>query len=162
MSMMSRRSGLVAIVFLGLLAPAWAETLPLQAEMTAWKIQQKDGAEARIAVAEVVPGDVLEYEMIYRNAGQKPLSGVVVMGPVPDSTRFVAHSAKDLPGAALEVSLDDGKTWAREPLEREVTENGVKRRVAVPPTEYTAIRWVEAGALDPGVVKTYRYRVKVQ
>lgn len=148
----------VALLF----SPAQANQGPLNAQMTAWKIDQQNGKETRLPVTEARPGDVLEYEMVYHNTGTKPLTGVVVMGPVPDHTEFVPNSALPVPGAVLEVSLDDGKNWQAEPVLREVVENGVARKVPVPATEYTALRWVEAGALEPGMIKTYRYRVRVE
>lgn len=136
---------------------------PLESRMDAFVVKRdKDGKETLKPGAAVVPGDMLEYQLVYRNAGKQALNGIEVTGPVPAKTQFVPGTAR-LDGAReVVVSIDGGKTFEPEPVKRvRRLPDGREETFVVPPEEYTHLRWRLGGALAAGAEKRFRYRVKV-
>ena len=149
----------------GFVAPAALaqQAEPLVSTLAALVVSQDaNGQEVLTQAAEAAPGDVVEYRINYTNISPASISGVVVTGPIPESMSYVPYSAVAPGGDRLEVSIDDGANWEREPVRRlRQNEQGQTVEVIVPPSEYTHLRWVDAGPLQPSQSLQYVYRAKV-
>lgn len=120
------------------------------------------GQEVLQLTEEVVPGDLIEYQITYTNVSQSPIGGVTVTGPMPPNTEYVAGSAAAVSGH-LEVSIDSGNSWEQEPVIRmEKNEVGQLVQVIIEPTEYTHVRWIGADPISPQNSVKYKYRVEVE
>ena len=104
------------------------------------------------------PGDVIQYEAVYRNSGATAVQGLQATVPVPKGLTFVAGSSKP---AGAQASLD-GKTFQPIPLMREVKKvNGPTVKQAVPLAEYRALRW-NIDLLDGGKEVSVQLRAEVR
>ncbi len=137
---------------------------PLTSAMEAYRVQvDKDGKEIIARTDSVKPGDVIEYRMFYTNEGEKRLKGLVISGPIPNSTFFISGSNQTEITANFLVSIDGGETYESEPVTRtKVNLKGEKVKVVIPPSKYTHVRWIPKQALDPAQSQLYTYRVKVK
>jgi uncharacterized repeat protein (TIGR01451 family) len=126
--------------------------------MTQYKVVVKDGKEATEAADDAKPGDVIEYAAEYRNKGNKPLSAVMAIIPVPAGTEYLPDTAK--PGPAF-ASLK-GDKYEAVPLKRKVKQaDGKEVEQLVPYSEYRFVRWT-VGDMAPGKSQKYSLRVKLE
>lgn len=120
------------------------------------------GQETLTPSVEAAPGDVIEYRLVATNVSTNSLQGVVVSSPIPASLRYVADSASAPTGQNIEVSIDSGETWEREPVRRlRQNAEGQMVQVIVPASEYTNLRWVGAPALQPNQAFHHSYRAQM-
>lgn len=129
-----------------ILVPALAQAAgDVQISLTAHRISVERGQEVRVSAERTKPGDVIEYDATYANAGSAPVSGVLATLPVPAGLEFLPKTASP---ARLEASLD-GRTYAPVPLTRRVKRPDGKEEVReVPAAEYRSLRWT-IGSLAP-------------
>lgn len=115
------------------------------------------GKDVRLVpTTQAQPGDVIEYQVTYHNAGQEPARQVKATLPVPEGgMSYLEGSAS--PG--LQASLD-GVHFAEPPLKRDVVRNGRRQQVVVPPSEYRFLRW-DLGDLGAGQSKTVNSRMRL-
>jgi uncharacterized repeat protein (TIGR01451 family) len=140
-------------------AAVWAQE-PISSRMDVHRVAlAADGSQRLESAAEVKPGDVLEYQIVYDNAGSKPVSDLRINGPVPAGTSYVDGSAKSSVRAQLKFSDDGGRTWSAAPLKR-AANIGVAGET-VPPELYSNVQWTAQEPLRPGVSQKYTYRVRV-
>lgn len=153
----------LAFCLLSILMPAWAQGT-LVSEMKAFVVTtQDDGTETLQEASSVEPGQLIEYQMQYRNNGDDPLSGLAVTGPVPGGTQYVGGTAASETAHVFEASIDGGSSWHIEPLVRTVIQpDGTEKQEVVAPEEYTHVRWLAAEPLASDASQQYRYRVQVQ
>jgi len=136
---------------------------PIKATMVAFVVEKdKEGKEKLNPATEVIPGQTIEYHVKYENLGDKAISDLAVIGPIPENTNYVPSSALT-EGGAFEVSLDGGQNWSAEPVKVVTRDANGKlvERIATP-DEYQALRWKIKNPLDIGKAKEYTYRVRVQ
>ena len=103
------------------------------------------------------PGDVIEYQVTYHNAGKAPAKQVKATLPVPEGG--MAYLEGSASPAALQASLD-GVTYAAPPLKREVVRDGRRQQEIVPPSEYRFLRW-DLGDLPAGKSVTVTSRMRL-
>jgi uncharacterized repeat protein (TIGR01451 family) len=115
-----------------------------------------DGKELLVDVNQVKPGDKLQYELTYSNAGPLGIKGLLATLPIPAGTSYQPDTALPAPAA---VSAD-GVQFAPPPLKRQVQRNGQTVEETVPPQEYKALRWSIADLPANGSV-TVKARVEV-
>ena len=145
-------------------SPAFAQPAePLLSSLTAMIVSKDSlGQETLAPAAAAAPGDVVEYQINYTNISPASISGVVITGPIPDSMSYVANSAFAPGGDRLEVSIDNGESWEREPVRRlRQNAQGQTVEVVVPPAEDTHVRWVDAAPIHPSHSIQYKYRAQV-
>lgn len=139
----------------------WADG-PLTSEIQSFLITvNDDGDEQRVPATEAAPGDVIEYQLVYSNTSQQPLSGLIVTGPIPANTRYLEASARADVNAQLVVSADDGVQFATEPLIDAARSTSGQEQAVIPADAYTHLRWLPEAAIQPGQVQTFSYRVQV-
>jgi uncharacterized repeat protein (TIGR01451 family) len=116
------------------------------------------GKDAKLVpTVQANPGDVIEYQVTYHNAGKVPAKQVKATLPVPEGgMAYLEGSAS--PGA-LQASLD-GVTWSAPPLKREVVRDGRRLQEIVPPGEYRFLRW-DLGDLAAGQSVTVSSRMRL-
>lgn len=139
---------------------------PVAIELEVYVVSQvtrDDGTrEERFTEAsEARPGQTVEYRLIVRNVGDETLPAgiVVVTGPVPEGTQFVAFSATPSDeGLLTEFSADRGTTFYETNV---FVGQGEQRRIAEP-TSYDAVRWTLLEEFEPGQAFTLVYRVTVR
>ncbi len=135
-SHLARRAG----AFLPLLfaATLFAQAPDVKVDLTGKRVVTTDGKETFVKADKAGPGDVIQYEAVYRNAGQAAAKNVVATVPIPQGMTLVAESAKP----AAEQATTDGKNFSPIPLMREVKNDaGVMEKQPVPLSEYRALRW---------------------
>jgi len=148
------QSLLIFVLPWGLLAQSSPE---VRVNLTAKKVVASDGQEALVSADKAKPGEVIQYEAVYKNTGKLPVKNIAATVPIPSGLGFVEGSTKP---PAAEASLD-GKTFAPLPLTREVKNDaGVLEKQPVPVTEYRALRWV-INELPAGESTTVVLRAKV-
>ncbi len=137
---------------------------PVQGTMEAFVVELKDNKEQLKAAESVEPNEVVEYRLTYTNSGGSNISGLTVVGPVPEGTSYLSDSASADVSATLLVSIDGGETFESEPVKREVVKsNGELVERVVPPEEYTHLQWKAKDAIEgEGGKQFYSYRVRVK
>lgn len=134
------------------------EKNPVAVNLTAAKVVPKNGKETLQPADKAKPGDVIQYEAVYSNAGATAVQGLQATVPVPEGLTFVADSAKP---AGAQASLD-GKNFQPIPLMREVKKvDGMTVKQDVPLAEYRALRW-SIESLDPGKKVAVQLRATVR
>jgi uncharacterized repeat protein (TIGR01451 family) len=111
---------------------------------------------------DVVPGDVLIYQLHYQNVGDEPAVGAALVNPVPENTMYVDGSAFG-PGSDIDFSIDGGKHYKRASLltyEVKLGDGTVEKRTASP-EQYTHIRWT-VSQIPAGKSGTASFQVRVQ
>lgn len=126
--------------------------------LSAKKVVVADGGKETFSSAQQAkPGDVIQYDAVYKNSGKGAVKNLLATVPIPEGLAFLADSAKP---ADAQASLD-GKNFERIPLMREVTKaDGTKEKQAVPFSEYRALRW-SISELAPGASVTVSARARV-
>jgi len=155
---------LVTLVFLPFSAQAQNQgdsKLNLKTEGFLVKEVIEEGGEKKEVLEplpdKVYPGDVIEYKITVENVSDSRLKNVVVRAKIPEGTVYVPGSATGNP----EFSIDDGKTFSKEPIKYYVEENGQKIEKVATPDMYTNVRW-KIEALKPGESIQLSYRVRVK
>lgn len=105
-------------------------------------------------------GDVVEYAIVAKNAGDQAALGFSTVGPVPAHMQYVAGSARAAQPSKIEYSTD-GKTWSVQPVQIVKTAHGTIRKAADPAT-YVSVRFTAAKPLAPKATFQYSYEVVVK
>ena len=127
-------------------------------KLTGQKVARDANGKEKLESAETAkPGDIIEYQAVYRNKGKIAADDVLATIPVPLGTEYIPGSAKP---AKVTASVD-GKEYAPVPLKRKVTlPSGQTEMRPVPYEEYHSIRW-KLKTLEPGKSATFSIRVKL-
>lgn len=102
----------------------------------------------------VVPGDLLEFTVVYRNQTDETVTDFVVVAPLSANVVLAGEDA-----AELDVSVDGGRTWGPLSAARVADEAGTERAAAV--EDITHLRWTIA-SIAPGADGEVRYRAAVK
>ena len=115
-----------------------AQTPDVRVDLTGNRVVVTDGKESFVKADKAGPGDVIQYEAVYKNTTKGPLKNIAATVPIPAGMTLVADSAKP----AAELASLDGKNFSPVPLMREVkNEAGVLEKQPVPLAQYRALRW---------------------
>lgn len=138
-------------------SPADAAPAPVSSRLSAWKVQQKDGAEQLVEAGRVAPGDVIEYRVEYRNAGSKTVRDLTATLPIPVAMSYVEKSNR--PARAL--GSTNGRAYGPLPLRRRIKgADGSVNVVSVPSSQYRFLRW-NVPVLNPGQSISFVARARV-
>jgi uncharacterized repeat protein (TIGR01451 family) len=134
-----------------------AQAPDVRVELIGKRVVMTDGKESLASADKAGPGDVIQYEAIYRNAGEAVAKNVTATVPIPRGMTLVAGSAQP---AAEKASLD-GKDFSSVPLIQEVkNEAGVTEKQPVPLSQYRALRWT-LPELAPGKTASFVLRAQL-
>jgi len=120
---------------------------------------------ARLAldkVADVKPGEVLDWQIVSSNDGAGAARDYKAVGHIPAGTVLVAGSAAAESGSNVTYSIDGGKTFATQPIIEERQADGTVKKVAAPVSMYTEVRYEWSDALAPGGKLSASYKVRVK
>lgn len=164
----------------GRVSPAQEETtnspvrLVLQADKQTTVIDESSGAERLVwqdlpESAQVLPGDMIRYELVAENKGAEPLEALVLTQPIPAQTIYVLGSAKGS-NSSITYSIDGGKTFVAKPtiaLSEDSSTGSEEGDRALgtqqaPAEAYTHIRWSLREAIQSGAVVTGEFQVEVR
>lgn len=139
-------------------APATVQMTPsaVQAVLTQFKVvKSKEGVEKLEDASKVKPGDLIEYQVTYKNNGDKAVAGMMANLPIPAGLEYQPGSAK--PGKPqVQVAAADG-VYAAEPLTRTIAGKPEK----LPYSDYRNIRWTLGDLPAHGVI-TVAARAQVE
>jgi uncharacterized repeat protein (TIGR01451 family) len=125
--------------------------------LTAKKVVITADKESLESAKKAKPGDLIQYEAVYKNTSQAAVKNLQATVPLPPGLAFAAESAKP---ATAEAS-SDGKIFQPIPLTREVKKaDGTIEQQPVPLSEYRALRWTVAD-LPAGASTTVIVRARV-
>ncbi|QJE01915.1 DUF11 domain-containing protein [Massilia forsythiae] len=155
---MNRYLVIVIMVVLQLAATrVFAAANDVVVALHAFKVVAGAGGQKLVPTTEALPGDTIEYQVTYRNAGAGAARDVLATLPVPQGGMHY------LPGSAspgeFQASLD-GAHFAPAPLTRTVVRDGRRQVETVPPSEYRFLRW-KLGELAPGRSVTVSSRMRL-
>ena len=120
-------------------------------------LRAADGSETLQAAERAMPGEVIQYDAVYKNQSKSGVRNLVPTLPIPRGLEYIPDSAKPAPAKASV----DGKVFEPLPLKRKVTlPSGETVEQPVPPSEIRALRW-EIGDLDAGAAAQISARARL-
>jgi uncharacterized repeat protein (TIGR01451 family) len=151
----------VGVIVAGLVwadSPAPPAQGDLHIALTAQRVVRGDDGKEKLQPADrAFPGEIVQYDALYQNKGDKLIGNVEPTLPIPNGMAYVPDSAKPAP---VKASLD-GKTFEPLPIKRKVTlPNGEVEEREVPATEYRALRWF-VGEVESGARTTVVARARI-
>ncbi len=144
---------LLALGFL--LSAGLAQNNPVSVRLEIYVVSLVGGQETFTEATSARPGQTVEYRLFATNNDSTtlPAGTVVVTGPVPDGTTFVANSATVDEAQVLTEYSIDAASYGEEPIII-----GTRTAEAV---EYQAVRWTLLFDMEPGQEAMLVYRVTV-
>jgi len=111
----------------------------LLSELSAYKVKVfKDGRTVLEKAERAHPGDIIEYQLTYKNSGRTTIRSLTPVLPIPEGMVFIP----DTTNAIRLVASLDGKSYSEVPIKREVKDDdGNVELVAVPLEEYRFLKW---------------------
>jgi uncharacterized repeat protein (TIGR01451 family) len=153
-------------VSLSLLTNSIAQENPVSVALEIYVVSDVTAADGSISqrfeqADSARPGQTVEYRLIVTNQDTTtlPEGTVVVTGPVPESTTFIANSATPSSSDVLTEYSLDGSTFNEPPL---FTTNDSSEQVTADPSSYRAVRWTLLTPFEPAGQATLVYRVTVE
>jgi uncharacterized repeat protein (TIGR01451 family) len=120
-------------------------------------LRASDGSETLQVAERAMPGEVIQYDAVYKNQSKNGVRNLVPTLPIPRGLEYIPDSAKPAP---VQASLD-GKIFEPLPLKRKITlPSGETVEQPVPPSEIRALRW-EIGDLDAGAAAQISARARL-
>jgi len=110
----------------------------------------------------LLPGDVVQYSLVFTNVTDAPVRSVEFTDPMPPGLTYVTQSARsDRSDVVVEYSVDGGTTYSEQPMVEQVA-GGQRRLVPAPPESYTHVRWRIEGWVQPGAQVTAEFRAELR
>lgn len=133
---------------------------PVSVKLEIFVVSEVDGQEKLTAATTARPGQIVEYRLTARNEGETtlPAGTVVITGPVPDGTTFVANTATPSSETLLTEYSINGETYGEPPL---IVETDTAERTVAEPNLYKAVRWTLLEPMEPSRESAFIYRVLV-
>lgn len=136
------------------------EDSPLEIELKAFLFSHGERESELTDDAEILPGQIIEYELIYKNTSSATLREVNASAGIPEGTAFVQGSATESDSLTPEFSVD-GSNFSTPPIYIDVeNEAGEIERREADVDAYRAIQW-RIPELSGGEEKSLIYRVQV-
>ncbi|MEZ5344747.1 MAG: hypothetical protein R2681_04235 [Pyrinomonadaceae bacterium] len=110
----------------------------------------------------VKTGEVINWTICSKNAGEAKASGFKTVGQIPPGTEYVAGSAKGDEAPDVEFSIDGGKSFSKKPTVTEKQADGSEKQVAAPVSMYTQVRFGWEKPLDSDHELNAFYSVRVK
>lgn len=121
------------------------------------KVSKHGNEEKLEAVERINPGEMVEYQAVYRNVSTHEVKQLQATLPIPAETEYVPNSARP----QNVMASTDGVSYAAVPLRKKVKlNNGKIEERDVPVTEYRSLRWA-VGDLAAGQKATVFARIRL-
>lgn len=125
------------------------------------KVDPETGKETLGPADKVMPRDVVQYSLKYRNVSSTKLTQIELVIPVPPGTSYVDRSARAAAGAVLTFSVDGGQKYQKPPLMIRVRTPQGERLVPAGPELVTHVKWTVSRLLpDDRFTSNCRVTVK--
>ena len=136
---------------------------PISIAMNAFLVQHDRSGNEVLKVAKTAePGQKIQYQLVYKNSGQRAYKAGAITGPIPANTHYLANTTRTKVRSKLLVSIDGGKSFEQEPVKRQrLMPNGKMKTVVIPASKYTHIRWNPDNKIKAGEKQLYNFRVQV-
>ena len=151
---------------LGVFASSVAQENPVSVDLEIYVVSEVTAADGSVSerfeqAGSARPGQTVEYRLVVTNQDDTtlPEGTVIVTGPVPESTTFIANSATPSSANVLTEYSLDGSTFSEPPL---FTNNDSGDQVTADPSAYRGVRWTLLTPFEPGQQTTLVYRVTVE
>lgn len=110
----------------------------------------------------VIPGNILRYTVVGRNDGKAEAKNLIITQPIDSQTFYKAGSAKSNIDAEVSYSVNNGKSFDRNPKIEVKLANGSIVKQQAPAEKYTHIRWKFNESIAPNkqVKATYLAEVR--
>ncbi len=133
--------------------------LTMLAEKEIVSVNEQGAQEIQYVVpSTVIPGDVILYTVAYVNKGDESAENTYITNKIPDHMVYMENSASGL-GTEIRYSVDDGQSFDL-PHQLMIHDSEGKARLATT-KDYTHIRWLFTGLLDPGSEGKVFYRARL-
>ena len=109
----------------------------------------------------VKPGDVLDWTIVSENKGDGPAHEYKAVGQIPKGTQLVLGSTTSDGTAVVEYSIDNGKSYQKQPTVAQKQNDGSVKQVAAPVSMYTNLRYEWSDVLSQGGKLSASYKVRV-
>ena len=121
--------------------------------------EQGNKVVKRVPAEKVLPGKEVIYTTRFKNNGGEPAEDIIISNPIPQHTVYKLKSAT---GKETDVvySVNGGKSFHYSNQLRVVAQDGSERIAEA--KDYTDIRWVYQGQLQPGDEGVVEFRVVLQ
>ena len=113
----------------------------------------------RVPAEKVLPGKEVIYTTRFKNNGSEPAENVIISNPVPQHTVYKLNSASGK-NTQVMFSANGGKSFHFSNQLRAIAEDGSERVAEA--KDYTDIRWIYQGQLQPGGEGVVEFRVVLQ
>lgn len=124
---------------------------------------ERDAAHLPVEkVSSVRPGETLDWTITSQNEGTAPAHEYKTVGQIPKGTIFIAGSATADGTASVTYSIDNGQSYAAQPVIEEKQADGSSKRVPAPVSMYTQVRYEWADPLADGGKLAASYKVRVK
>jgi uncharacterized repeat protein (TIGR01451 family) len=166
--MSGRNIALLSLILVVLLAvPAFAQEKPnvvLKLSVQKEGLVKDQGGKWRTEWQEVdnfQPGELLKYNITYKNEGKVEARNFVIVDPIPEGTTYVANGAE---GKNAEITFSvDGKNFQVPPmLKYTVKQGSQEQELFATPEMYRHIKWRLTKAVAPGESGVVSFKVKVK
>jgi len=136
----------------------------LTGTLAAYRVATTDqGVEEFLPADNARPGDLIEYRLVYSNAGDQPIQNILITDPVPIGTRLDPPSASKPETGRVEFSIDGGKQFQPWPiLLKSRAPDGSEKLTEAKPEMVTHVRWGLEGAIPPEGEITLKYRTVIK
>lgn len=133
---------------------------PLEIELKAFLFSHGERGPLLSEDAEIMPGQIIEYELSYTNVSNEPLFEVNATAGIPEETAFIDGSATQSASLEPEYSVD-GSNFSTPPVYIDVeNEDGETERIEASSEAYRALRW-QIQELGSNESRSFIYRVQV-
>lgn len=106
------------------------------------------------------PGEVIRYRLQGKNQGKSAAKNFTLTQKIPAKTVYVAKSA--VGNAEITYSIDNGKSFTRQPMIPVKTAEGKTEMRPAPAETYTNVRWRWNNAIAPGADISASYQVRIR
>lgn len=138
---------------------------PKELAMTAVNLNAGDGrprVTAKDGSTPTIPGDTVRYRLTFTNLQRDSVHHVQFNDPVPAGLQYVPGSAHaDRDDVLVEFSIDQGKTFSKQPMITEVVD-GQKVPKPAPASMYTHVRWTLNGWVKPRAQVTAEFNADIK
>lgn len=110
----------------------------------------------RIPAEKVTPGSEVIYTTRFKYSGDEPAADIVISNPIPEHTVYKIDSAEGKNTKTM-FSVDGGQSFDTPEKLKVTSVNGVTRTAEA--KDYTDIRWIYQGDLNPGAEGEVQFRV---
>lgn len=121
--------------------------------------EQGNKVVKRVPAEKVLPGKEVIYTTRFKNNGSEPAEDIVISNPIPQHTVYKLNSAAGK-GTQVTYSANGGKSFHSSNQLRVVAQDGSERVAEA--KDYTDIRWIYQGQLQPGDEGVVEFRVVLQ